>query len=190
MAEEERTVREMVEDLPKPETLEEQYLYALVCSVAEVTPKYGVSQQAAFKRMEQYWKTFYLVAAAKFTALETPKKDSVYTIAIRDNAVTTGKVEDKAVTLGKLEDDVAARLWAVNRSKTVVTAYLADKAVTTDKINDASVTEDKLADNSVTTDKVEDGAITSAKIANGTIQLEDLDPTIQSKLNSIILNIL
>ena len=49
-----QTVAEMVEALPKPETLEEQYMYALACDLAGATPKYGVSNNA-FTRKEKYW---------------------------------------------------------------------------------------------------------------------------------------
>jgi hypothetical protein len=67
-----QTTNDLVNDLPKPETLEEQYMYALVCSVAGVTPKYGVAVDAAFKRLDQYWKAFWFVASSKFIDLDNP----------------------------------------------------------------------------------------------------------------------
>jgi len=48
-----QTVSDIVAELPKPETLEEQYLYAIVCTLAGVTPQYGISTRA-FKRKEKY----------------------------------------------------------------------------------------------------------------------------------------
>ncbi len=174
-----QSITELVNNLPKPETLEEQYMYALVCSVAGVTPRYGVAENAAFKRMDQFWKAFWLVASQKFTALETPAANSVSNEAIRNEAVTEEKVSPGAVTLDKLSDAVEGRLWDADRDESVITDYIADGAITTGKIDDSAVT----------TAKVADGAITSAKIAEQTIHMANLDQEIQDKLDSIILSI-
>ena len=167
-----QTIRDMVEELPKPETLEEQYLYALVCSVAEVEPKYGISQQAAFKRMAKYWKTFYLVAAAKFTALETPGANSVSNEAIRNNAITNEKVSESAITLDKLADDVTERLWAENRNGTVTEAML-----------DSGVQGKLIEDGRIGTQQLADGAVTSGKIAVGTITWDNLDSDLKNRIS-------
>ena len=176
------TINDLVNKLPKPETLEEQYMYALVCSVAGVTPKYGVASDAAFKRLEQYWKAFWLVASKKFTDLETPAANTVSNEAIRNNAVTTEKVADesvttekvagRSVTLEKLADEVVDRLWATNRNNTVTEAML------------VSAVREKLVGNTlVQTDNIADEAVTSAKIATGTIAWENLDANVQAKIN-------
>ena len=166
------TTNDLVNDLPKPETLEEQYMYALVCSVAGVTPKYGVASDAAFKRLEQYWKAFWLVASKKFTDLETPAANTVSNEAIRNNAVTTEKVAGRSVTLEKLADEVVDRLWATNRNNTVTEAML------------VSAVREKLVGNTlVQTDNIADEAVTSAKIATGTITWENLDANVQAKIN-------
>ena len=60
-----QTVSGIVENLPKPETLEEQYMYALVCSLAGVTPRRGISENA-FTRKEKYWYALWKVLEAKF----------------------------------------------------------------------------------------------------------------------------
>ena len=178
-----QTTAEMVNDLPKPETLEEQYMYALVCSVAGITPKYGVSESAAFKRMEQFWRAFWLVAAAKFKALETPAKDTVNSDAIINASIVTQKLAESSVTLDKIDGNVTARLWGVNRTGEVTTYTIHDSAVTTPKIADGAVTTPKLADGAVTTEKIGDGAITTQQIALGTISWDDLDEALQSKIN-------
>jgi len=60
-----QTVSGIVENLPKPETLEEQYMYALVCSLAGVTPRCGISENT-FTRKEKYWYALWKVLEAKF----------------------------------------------------------------------------------------------------------------------------
>lgn len=64
------TIHEMVEALPKPETLEEQYMYALTCDLAGVTPKYGVSKKA-FTRKEKYWLALWEALVKKIDSLES-----------------------------------------------------------------------------------------------------------------------
>ena len=179
-----QSIDDLVNSLPKPETLEEQYMYALVCSVASVTPRYGVSSQAAFKRLEQYWKAFWLVAAAKFKALETPAADTVSSDAIQNDAVTNSKVAGESITVDKLARDVASRLWATDRTGSVLEAML-EAAVQNRLLGSGNVQTGNIADKAVTKTKIANGSITSAHIENGTIKMEDLDQAIQDKLNSI-----
>jgi|GEM_PF-2508725 len=68
-------------------------------------------------------------------------------LAVKPQAVTTGKLADNAVA----------------------TAKLADKAVTTEKLQLGSVTADRLAESAVTTGKIADGAVTSAKLADDSV---------------------
>lgn len=180
---EQQSITDMVNDLPKPETLEEQYIYALVCSVAGVTPKYGVAEKAAFKRIEQFWKAFWLVAAQKFKDLERPAADTVDSAAIINESIITQKLAENAVTLGKIDNNVQARLWNADRTEEVTTYMLHDGAVTTPKIADGAVTTPKLADGAVTTEKIADGAITTTQIALGTISWDNLDEALQEKIN-------
>lgn len=115
----EHTVIEEINSLPKPVTLEEQYMYKLVCSTAGVPPKYGISEDKAFRRMEQYWHAFYRAATAKFADLEYPG----------ENTVSTAALQNEAVTLEKLDARIKARLWSETRSKEVTIAMLADAVV-------------------------------------------------------------
>ena len=168
------TTNDLVNKLPKPETLEEQYMYALVCSVAGVTPKYGVASDAAFKRLEQYWKAFWLVASKKFTDLETPAANTVSNEAIRNNAVTTEKLGDNAVTADKVATDITSRLWAENRAGSVVEAYL-----------ETSVRNKLLGSLNVQTENLANSSVTGAKIASGVVSLSHLDAELQEKIGKI-----
>ena len=168
------TINDLVNKLPKPETLEEQYMYALVCSVAGVAPKYGVASDAAFKRLEQYWKAFWLVASKKFTDLETPAANTVSNEAIRNNAVTTEKVADESITLEKLATDITSRLWAKNREGSVVETYL-----------ETSVRNKLLGSLNVQTANLANGSVTGAKIASGVVSLSHLDAELQEKIGKI-----
>ena len=170
----EQSILDIVNDLPKPETLEEQYMYALVCSVAGVTPKYGIATNADFKRLDKLWKAFWLVAAQKFKDLETPAADTVNSAAIQNDAIVTNKLADEAVTLGKIDADVQNRLWGVNRSGEVTESMLHNDAVSTNKI----------VDGAVTTQKIADGAVTSDKIANGSITYNMLDSFLKGKIDN------
>jgi len=61
-----QTISEIVAALPEPTTLEEQYMYALVCSVAGETPQYGVSTRESLKRKERYWYALWKAFEARF----------------------------------------------------------------------------------------------------------------------------
>ena len=67
-------------------------MYVLICSIAGVEPKYKIAENAAFKRKDQYWKAFWLVASEKFAELETPANNSVRREAIQDEAVSFVKL--------------------------------------------------------------------------------------------------
>ena len=134
----EQTVIEEINSLPKPVTLEEQYMYKLVCSTAGVAPKYGIAEDKAFRRMERYWHAFYRAATAKFVDLEYPG----------ENTVSTKAVQNGAITIDKLDTGVQARLWGVSRNKEVTLTMLADAIVARLWGNDRTgeVTEVMLAD--------------------------------------------
>ena len=151
-----QSITDLVNNLPKPETLEEQYVYALVCSAAGVEPKYGVAANAAFKRMDQFWRAFWLVVGEKLTDLERPAANTVDSAAIQNSAIVTLKLSDGAVTLAKIDSNVADRLWAVDRTGEVTTYILHDSSVTTAKVEDSAVTTPKIADGSITYDKLDD----------------------------------
>ncbi len=169
---EQQSITDMVNDLPKPETLEEQYIYALVCSVAGVTPKYGVAEKAAFKRIEQFWKAFWLVAAQKFKDLERPAADTVDSAAIINGSITTKKLAETSVTLEKIDANVTARLWGVNRAGEVTEPMLHN-----------DVKAKLLQSKNVVTDNIADEAITTQQIALGTISWDNLDEGLKNKIN-------
>lgn len=131
---------EIINKLPKPFSSEEQYLYSIACTVAEVP--YEMPFQNAFWRKEQYLKAIWQIAIEKIQEPNIPD----------DGTVSTEKIIDGAVTEIKLAADVVDRLLADNRITTamlqnssVTTAKIADNAVSTSKIADSSITEIKLA---------------------------------------------
>ena len=52
-----------IAELPKPHSLEEQYMYKLICNLAEV--ECPEPAQNPFWRMQQYWKMFAEIAEAR-----------------------------------------------------------------------------------------------------------------------------
>ena len=100
-------------------------------------------------------------ALARYTVAEktklsdSPADDSISTVKIIDNAVSTVKIADDAVTTAKILD------------LNITMGKLAENAVTTAKVVDANITEPKLAPNSVTQAKVSAGSITPVKLDAG-----------------------
>ena len=101
-------------------------------------------------------------ALARYTVAEktklsdSPADDSISTVKIIDNAVSTAKIAADAVTTVKIVD------------LNITTGKLAENAVTTAKVVDANITAPKLAPNSVTQAKVAVGSITPVKLDAGT----------------------
>ena len=136
-----QTIADIVNALPKPATLEEQYMYKLVCATAGVTPKYGIAEDKAFRRMEQYWHAFSLATTKKFSDLEYPGENTVSTKAVQNGAITIDKLDagvkarlwgesrNGEVTEAMLNTAVKNRLWSTTRSKEVTIAMLADAVV-------------------------------------------------------------
>lgn len=151
---------EIINKLPKPYSPEEQYLYSIACTVAEVP--YEMPFQNAFWRKEQYLKAIWQIAIEKIQEPNIPD----------DGTVSAEKIIDGAVTEIKLATDVVDRLLADNR---ITTAMLKDDIISTEKIIDKAVTENKLseevtnkllADNRITTAMLKDSAVTTPKIAD------------------------
>ena len=100
-------------------------------------------------------------ALARYTVAEktklsdSPADDSISTVKIIDNAVSTAKIAADAVTTVKIVD------------LNITTGKLAENAVTTAKVVDANITAPKLAPNSVTQAKVAVGSITPVKLDAG-----------------------
>lgn len=160
---------DLVKSLPTPRTLEEQYLYGLICSVAEVDYP-NMAKTSPFTRMEQYWKAFYEVAGYKFKDLETPAENKVNSAAIQANAITTAKLAnnsvvsskianasvtnsklaDSSVTISKLDNDIEARLLGDNR----ITEPMLKQSVQEKLLGYQNVTTDNLADGCVTKEKI------------------------------------
>ena len=93
--------------------------------------------------------------AEKTKLSDSPADDSISTVKIIDNAVSTTKIAAGAVTTAKIKD------------LNITTGKLAENAVTTAKVVDANITAPKLAPNSVTQSKVAVGSITPVKLDAG-----------------------
>lgn len=160
---------EIINKLPKPFSPEEQYLYSIACTVAEVP--YEMPFQNAFWRKEQYLKAIWQIAIEKIQEPNIPD----------DGTVSEEKIIDGAVTEIKLAVEVTNKLLADDRITTsmlkdnaITTPKIADNAVSTDKVINSSITENKLAtavidrllaDNKITTAMLQDSSVTKAKLA-------------------------
>ena len=177
---------EIINKLPKPFSPEEQYLYSIACTVAEVP--YEMPFQDAFWRKEQYLKAIWQIAIEKIQEPNIPD----------DDTVSEEKIIDGAVTEIKLAADVVDRLLADNR---ITTEMLKDTIISTEKIIDSAVTENKLAsevadklladdritssmlkDNAVTTPKIADNAVSTNKIGDNSITETKLATEITARL--------
>ena len=122
-------------------------------------------------------------ALARYTVAEktklsnSPADDSISTVKIIDNAVSTVKIAADAVTTAKILD------------ANITTVKLAENAVTTTKVVDANITAPKLAPNSVTQAKVAVGSITPVKLdaGNATKKLEMLAHLTAAPIDSPVL---
>lgn len=154
--------KKLVEELPAPQSKEEQYIYALVCSVAEVENMKKLSN-SPFYRLEQYWRAFYTVMDARLGAfLSTiPKANEVDSSAIQNGSISTAKLSsavesrllgNKRVTEEMLVDALADRLLASGKItedmlvKAVADKLLADNRIVNSMLQDGCVTESKLSD--------------------------------------------
>lgn len=178
--------QDIIDNLPKPYSAEEQYLYSIACVVAEVP--YEIPFQNAFWRKEQYFKAIWQIAIEKVAEPTIPS----------DETVTTDKIIDKAITEIKLAQEVTDKLLGDDR---ITTSMLQDNSVSTEKIVDGAVTLIKLAkevvdklladdkietsmikDLSITTEKLVNNAINSEKIAKNTIILSNLSKEVTNLL--------
>lgn len=161
--------KKLVEELPAPQTKEEQYIYALVCSVAEVSNSKKLSK-SPFWRLEQYWRAFYEVMDARLGAfLSTiPKEGEVDNSAIQNGSISTNK----------LSSVVESRLLGEKRIKEEMLAdALADRLLSSGKI-----TEEMLVD-SLANKLLGDDRITNVMLQNGCVTEDKLSADVKEKLN-------
>lgn len=164
------TIFEEIDQLPKPYSMEEQYLYALVCELARVAPKEGyLVKQMTFKspfwRLQQYWHAFSgaveerlgtIVPDENTVSMETLTKE-VTDGLLGEGKVTTPMIVDKNVTLSKLADAVADRLLGDKRvTEAMLADAVADRLLASGKITEemlvAAVRDKLLGTNRVTKD--------------------------------------
>lgn len=153
--------KKLVEELPAPQSKEEQYIYALVCSVAEVSNSKKLSN-SPFWRLEQYWRAFYEVMDARLGAfLSTiPGEGEVDNQAIQNGSVSTNKLTsvvesrllgEKRVTEEMLVDALADRLLSSGKiTEDMLVKAVADRLLGTDRVG-----QEMLQDKSVSYDKLD-----------------------------------
>lgn len=175
---------EIINKLPKPYSPEEQYLYSIACTVAEVP--YEMPFQNAFWRKEQYLKAIWQIAIGKIQEPNIPDDGTVSTEKIVDSAITTDKLADSSITTAKIADGVITEnklaansvstekiidraITEIKLAVEVTNKLLADDRITTSMLKDSAVTTPKIADNAVSTDKVINGTITENKLATAVV---------------------
>ncbi len=134
--------------LPKPHSLEEQYMYKLICNLAEVECQ--EPPQNPVWRMDQYWKLFSEIAEARVNAPVKIGFQTVGTDELKDDAVVSDKIRDGTITLVKLAEEITALL-----------------------LGEGKVTEAML-DNDVASKLLGAGNVQTANIANGAVTVEKL----------------
>lgn len=158
--------QDIIDNLPKPYSAEEQYLYSIACVVAEVP--YEIPFQNAFWRKEQYLKAIWQIAIEKVAEPTVPS----------DGTVTTDKIFNNAITEVKLAQEVANKLLGDDR---ITTSMLQNNSVTTDKIADNNVTENKLSKD-VSDKLLGDNRIITSMIQDKSITLEKINEEIEQRL--------
>jgi hypothetical protein len=94
-------------------------------------------------------------------------KNTVATVDIDDNAVTSPKIAGAAVSETKIADAAVTQNKIADAA--VTEGKIAGAAVTQSKIADAAVAESKIADAAVTESKIADAAVTDSKIAGAAV---------------------
>jgi hypothetical protein len=129
-------------------------------------------------------------------------KNTVATLDIDDDAVTTAKIAGAAVIESKIADSAITENkiagGAISESKiadgavttakiagaAVIESKIADAAITAGKIASAAVIESKIADAAITQNKIAGAAVTDSKIASGAVTGSKIadDAVTQSKI--------
>ena len=134
--------------LPKPHSLEEQYMYKLICNLAEVeSPE---PSQKAVWRMDQYWKMFSEIAEARVTAPIKPGFQTVGTDELQDEAVVSDKIRNGTITLMKLAKEITNQLLGEGK----VTEAMLEESVASKLLWEGNVQTENLADGAVTAEKL------------------------------------
>lgn len=156
--------QDIINELPKPYSSEEQYLYSIACVVAEVP--YKLPFQNAFWRKEQYLKAIWQIAIEKVAEPTIPD----------DNTITSEKIVDGAITEIKLAQEVIDKL-------------LGDDKVTTAMLQDSSITANKIANNAIIAENIAENTIIlnnlSKEVTNLLLAVNHVGIIQQSQINKI-----
>ena len=139
---------EKVAALPKPHSLEEQYMYTLICHLAEV--ECPLPAQNPVWRLDQYWKVFSEIAEARVAAPVVPGYNTVSTDTIQEAAVVADKIKDGTITLIKLATEITTLLLGEGK----VTEEMLHTEVAARLLGEGNVETGNLADGAVTKEKL------------------------------------
>lgn len=170
--------RDIIKGLPRPQTIEEQFLYAWACTLAGVS--YSNPFPAPIYRKDQLLKGIWQITRNRMVTPTVIWDGSVDSNGLQDGAVSSNKLTSNAVTTQKIADQAVSEDKLANQS--VTTNKLVDQAVTTDKLAEQAVTTDKLVDQAVTTAKLADQAVTTDKLADHAVTTTKLDVTVVQHL--------
>lgn len=154
--------KKIIDELPKPQTAEDQYMYSFACTLAGIS--YNTPFQSPFYRKDKYWKAILDIEGLRILdkitgdmidsgtiksenisngAISKEKIDESLNDAIYgDERVDTSAIRNKAVTIEKISDDVANRLLAKsnvtedNLAEKVKNKLLGSKNVTKFNLSD------------------------------------------------------
>ena len=160
--------KRIIEELPKPQTVEEQYLYAFACTLAGV--EYNNTFKTPFYRKEKIWKAIW--------QLETMRVVSLITGDMLDSgAVKTANISDKSVSKEKLAEAVYDAVYKDGR---INEKALADNSVTKIKLS-AEVANKLIHNRSISEEDLTDG-LKAKLLQTGNVQEKNLAPEFSAKL--------
>lgn len=134
--------------LPKPHSLEEQYMYKLICNLAEVDCQEPA--QNPVWRMDQYWKLFSEIAEARVSEPIKPGFQTVGTDELKEAAVVADKIRDGTITMVKLAKEITNLLLGDGK----VTETMLDDGVVSKLLKEGNVHTENIADGAVTVEKL------------------------------------
>lgn len=160
--------KEIIQELPKPQTAEEQYMYSFACTLAGVP--YDTPFQSPFYRKDKYWKAIMNLEGLRVL-------DKITGDMIDLGAINTNNIADGAISKDKL-------------NQALVDAVFGDGRVDTSAIQNGAVTSDKLSNDTrqrlLASENVSElnlsKAVKNKLLQSGNVKEENLSQGILNKL--------
>lgn len=188
----------IIKELPLPYSLEEQYLYSIVCATAKVG--YEIPFQNPYWRKERYLKALWQIAEMKANEDVIPSDNTVSTpkivdgavtsikvadgaiseVKIADEAVVASKIADKAIVIAKLAQEVESLLLGDNRvNLDMLATEVTNRLLPTDGITPSQIS------NALAMLLLGDNKVSTSMLQNNCVTMDKLSKEVQDKLNSI-----